>query len=82
MNEQRSGDQVKSTTLTSGLITSLLAPWIHLLILWLEKISGAQLGVGYEAQVLSLVVVLVMFVSGWVRMRSIKKNSPSPAENS
>lgn len=75
----RSGTQVKETVKTSSLVATLLAPFVHLLVVKLEAVTGMQLGTAYEAQVLMGVGALIVWASAHWRMAQVAKDEP-PAD--
>jgi hypothetical protein len=76
MSEPRSGHQVKGTVLTSGLITSVLAPWVSFELRRLEGATGIQLPEGYDATVLVFLTTGIAWLAGVLRMWSIEHRWP------
>jgi ABC-type uncharacterized transport system permease subunit len=76
MAEPRSGHQVKGTVLTSGLITSVLAPWVSFELQRLEAATGIMLPEGYDATVLVAVTTGIAWLAGVLRMWSIEGRWP------
>lgn len=78
MNPRRSGHDVKDTVRTAGLVSSLLAPFIHLAVVQLELLTG-PLGPGYEAQLLAATVAAISWGAAEWRMRRRQASDDVPA---
>lgn len=72
-----SGQSVRDTVLTSGLVATLLAPFIHFAVLKLEIGLGMALGASYEAQLLGGVVAVIQW--GAAHYRSTQMQADDPA---
>jgi hypothetical protein len=62
------------------MVTSLMAPFIHVFVAWLEKVTSMTLGTTYETQVLALCVSGVVALSAFVRMRLIHNQTARDVE--
>jgi hypothetical protein len=71
----RSGDLVNSSTVTTGLVGTLLSPWIDGALKFITDHAHGYLsfGEGYDTQLTMGVVVLAMYLQGKWHMRSIRK---------
>ena len=74
----RSGDLVKGTVLTTGLVTSLLAPWVAFAIHGIEHRLNIDLGAGYQDQVLVGIATGLSFLAAHLRMRHILTTEQPP----
>jgi hypothetical protein len=79
MAEPRSGHLVKGTALTSGLITSVLAPWVSFELRLVEAATGIMLPEGYDATVLVAATTGIAWLAGVMRMWSIEGRWPFTA---
>jgi hypothetical protein len=78
MAAARSGDVIKETVKTSSLVSTLLAPFVHVSVARIETYTGMELGDSYEAQVLMAVGGLIVWASTHYRMYRLKQDEASP----